>query len=446
MIITIDGPAGSGKSSVAKKLSKIFGFEYFDTGAIYRSVTYFILENGCDPEDEDKIEKLLEKFSFEIKTENGEKRYFVNGKEVTSKIRSEEVNKAVSIVSKEKCVREKILKIQRNFAKGKKAIFEGRDMGSFVFPNADIKFFLVASPKVRAKRRFLEIKKNFKEDKNSFDRILKEIEKRDRMDRERELSPLKRAKDAILVDTTRLELEGVVKKLQKRIKKHIVKSKKTTPHFFKMKPLYGVILFFTWVFFKVFYRLRVFGIENFKKGAAILASSHVSYFDPPIVSISSKEEIYFLAKKSLFKIFILGSIIKKLNVLPVSSDTSDVYTIKKAVKILKESRKLLLFPEGMRSFSGEIMEIKPGIGYLAYLTKCPIIPVYIDGAYKVWKRTKKFPKIFGKINCVFGTPIEVEDIDTGNKKEFMRKVESKTYKALKNLKKWCDGGFLKNPP
>lgn len=443
MIITIDGPAGSGKSTAAKNLAELLGYDYFDTGAMYRAVTYYLLKERADIDDEKKVALLLENFSFEIKTKYASKSYFVNGEDVTEKIRSEEVTNFVSEVSQRGFIRKKMVEIQRNFAKGKDAIFEGRDMGSFVFLYADIKFFFKAAAEVRAKRRFLELKKRFREKSFSYENILQEIRKRDRLDESRERSPLRCAEDAIVIDTTKLGIDKVVSKMKRRIDKKLSRRR---PYFLSMKPFYSVVLFFTWLVFKIFYRHKVYGFNNVGKGPLIIASNHTSYLDPPVIAISSPEEVYFVAKAPLFKIPVFGSFIKKLNALPVSRGASDVKTIKQITSALKKGKKVLLFPEGERSFDGKLQKLEQGVGYFSYLTKCLIVPAYIDGAHKIWKRGQPFPKPFGRIRVVFGSPIDVGDIASRNKREFMLEVTNRIEAALIGLKKWCEEGFKNEPP
>ena len=213
-----------------------------------------------------------------------------------------------------------------------------------------------------------------------------------------------------------------------------------------MKPLYGLILFFTWLFFKTFYRLKVYGRENFIKGPAIIASNHVSFYDPPAIAAASAEEIHYLARQSLFKIHFLGKLIKKLNAHPLSRSTSDIATFRLIVKLLKEGKKVILFPEGERSYDGKIGEIMPGVSLFVYLSKCTVIPTYIHGAFEIWNRTRKWPKLFGKISVVFGTPIYCTDIEEMDKKEFMRKINHKIEKSLKALQKWSETGFKSSPP
>jgi len=436
MIITIDGPAGSGKSTISKEVANRLNFKFFDTGAIYRAVTWFILKNNC--KDDEEIKKILKNFSFDVQTDpDGNKRYFVNKQDITTEIRKNNINKKVSEIASKGYIREKILTIQRDFSKNQNAIFEGRDMSTVVFPNADIKFFLTANIKVRAKRRFKELHKI--DPKISYEEVLNDLKKRDIIDSTRKYSPLKCPKDAISIDTSFLSFDKVVKKILKKIKKI------DTPQFFKMKPFYGFILFIVWVIFKTLYRLKVYKSKKIPKGSAIIASNHLSYYDPIAIAASFPEEVYYLAKKSLFKKFFLGSLITKLNALPISQNIPNIYSIKTIIKILKKGKKVILFPEGKRSKDGEIQKIMPGIGYLVYLSKCLIIPTYIHGTQKIWGRNKKFPKLYGKISCVFGSPIS-PDFEFINKKDFINKITNKLEQSLKNLKKWCDEGFKGVPP
>jgi len=441
MIITIDGPAGSGKSTIAKKLAEKLGFDFFDTGAMYRSFTWWFIENSMEIEDDEGIKNLLKTFDFEIKNSTSCKKYFVNNTDITSFIRSSKINNLVSKISTKSYVRKHVVKIQRSYAKNINSIFEGRDMGTVVFPFADIKFFLTADIKIRAKRRFLEMN-----EKISYDEIFNKLKERDSLDSNRKTSPLCRAKDASKIDTSKLMIEKVINKIFKIVKKEIKKTKTTVPNFFKMKFLYGIILFFTFSFFKIFYRLKVYGIHNFKKGPAIIASNHVSYYDPPVVAVSSKEEINFFAKSSLFKLPILGRLIEKLNAHPVSKETQNIFAMKQILRILKKGKKIIFFPEGKRSKTGDISKIMPGIGYFVYMSKCLIIPTYVYGTYEIWKKDKKFPKLFGKIRCVFGTPINPNDFDCSDKKKFIFLINDELYKKLFLIKQWCDNGFIGSPP
>ncbi len=212
MIITIDGSVATGKSTVAKNVAHALGFIFFDTGAMYRSLTYALMKHDVPLNDPEKLQKFLDGFEFDMKVRKGEKKYFVDGEDVTDVIRDEEVTSKVSEVAAIPQVREKLVSIQRELALGVNAVFEGRDMGTVVFPDADLKIFLTGRPEVRAERRMKELKEKFPEasDKLTFEKVLEEINRRDHYDSTRETSPLKQADDAHIIDTSDLSPEEVV--------------------------------------------------------------------------------------------------------------------------------------------------------------------------------------------------------------------------------------------
>ena len=218
--IAIDGPAGAGKSSIAKALSKKLGFVYIDTGAMYRAVALFFLENGIKDSSDNEIDKLLDKLDINIKYTDGEQRVFLNNVDVSDKLRQEEIGKLASRFSALKSVREKLVALQRKLAEKENVVMDGRDIGTVVLPNADLKIYLSAGSKVRAKRRYLElIEKGF--DKTALDEkaIENEIIKRDEADMNREISPLKKAKDAYCLDTSDMTFNEVVSKILDMVEK-----------------------------------------------------------------------------------------------------------------------------------------------------------------------------------------------------------------------------------
>ncbi|WP_418965380.1 (d)CMP kinase [Cetobacterium sp.] len=214
-IIALDGPAGSGKSTIAKIIAKNFGLTYLDTGAMYRMVALYILENNIDFNNVKDIESILDDIKMDIIGD----RFILNGVDVSLKIRTPEVTKIVSPVSAIKAVRTKLVDLQREISKGKKVILDGRDIGTVVFPNADLKVFLIASPEERAKRRVKDYaSKGISED---FETVLKDILERDHTDSTRKESPLKKADDAIEVDTSLLNIEESVNAISQLIKEKI---------------------------------------------------------------------------------------------------------------------------------------------------------------------------------------------------------------------------------
>lgn len=215
MIITIDGPIATGKSSIAKRLAHDIGFIYFDTGAMYRCLTYGTIKHKVNVDDPKALEEFLKNFKFDIKIKHADRIYLVDGEDVTLKIRGPEVTSGVSKVSALPAVREKLVAMQRELAVGVNAVFEGRDMGSVVFPTAQLKIFLTGRPEVRAARRFAELRAKFPEETTDLtvQKVLEDIDARDSYDTHREISPLKQADDACVVDTSDLSIDEIILKI-----------------------------------------------------------------------------------------------------------------------------------------------------------------------------------------------------------------------------------------
>ena len=214
--IAIDGPAGAGKSTIAKALARELGYYYVDTGAIYRTVAYFLDLLGISPKDVDGVERYIDELTVDIEyDEEGKQHMIMNGMDVTEEIRTQDISQKASLVSAHKVVRDMLLDMQRDVARQHNVIMDGRDIGTVVLPKATVKIFLTASAEVRAQRRTDELLS--KGQKADYPQILKEIQLRDHQDSTRPIAPLKQAKDAILVDTSALDIEGVIARIKEII-------------------------------------------------------------------------------------------------------------------------------------------------------------------------------------------------------------------------------------
>jgi CMP/dCMP kinase len=212
LLITIDGPAGAGKTTVSRGLARKLGYRYLDTGALYRAVALKVIENEVSSDHD--LEKLCQNLTIHFVHEDGVFRLFCNGEDVTDRIRTEEISMMASKISAKPVVRKSLLNLQREIGKKKDVIAEGRDMGTVVFPEADIKFFLDASAKTRAVRRYQEMGR---QSSQTLKQVEDQIRKRDNNDSSRELAPLKAAPDAIMIDSTKFSAEQVVEQMLKYI-------------------------------------------------------------------------------------------------------------------------------------------------------------------------------------------------------------------------------------
>lgn len=217
LVIAIDGPSGAGKSTAARHLAERLGYIYIDTGAMYRAIGWKAKREGIDPADETRLADLCSRTEITIKKDNSDPRFSVNGIDVTGEIRTPEMGMMASAVSKSPAVRARLLTLQRELGRGGGVVMDGRDIGTVVFPDADVKFYLEASAGERGKRRYLELKaKGMDVDRAQ---ITKEIEERDRQDSGRALAPLKKADDALLIDSSAMSIDDVLDRMLSEIKK-----------------------------------------------------------------------------------------------------------------------------------------------------------------------------------------------------------------------------------
>lgn len=215
LIVTIDGPAGSGKSSAARSLADRLEFDFLDTGAMYRAVAWACIDRQADPDDESQVAKLTEQIVLELDDD----RVLVDGNDITAQIRSNEVSQASSMVARHAKVRDSLVRLQRQFAEGKRIVSEGRDQGTVVFPQAACKFYLEARPEIRARRRHEQL--IAAGEPSDLESLIVEIRERDERDANREVAPLRPADDAELIDTSDVPLESVIDRMASRVRQEM---------------------------------------------------------------------------------------------------------------------------------------------------------------------------------------------------------------------------------
>ena len=434
MIVTIDGPSGTGKTTTARAVARKLGFTYLDTGAMYRAFAWFMLARELKIEESGVTLELLNQFDFRIEARGEERRYFVENHDISQEIRQPDVTAASSEVAKYRIVRQHIVHLQREYAKSRDIVIEGRDLGSVVFPHAELKIFLTASARVRAERRYAEMCEKYPEAaaKTSVDQIMQAQEQRDENDTTRRISPLVCADDAKTIDTSNLTIDQVVE----RIVDYAKQVNERYNIFYSA--LYFSVRFVISLFLRLFFRFKVYGKENVGDGAAIIAANHASFLDPPVMGLMCPKELHFLARASLFRHFLFGKLIRMLHAHPIGGTVSDVAMFHEVEKLVLQGKKVVMFPEGRRSRNGKIMPFKRGVGMIVERTHVKVIPAYIGGTYRAWGRNMKFPRIFKRITIVFGKPLTFDRIEHESHKEYQENVAKAVQEAVEDLRKTHD--------
>jgi cytidylate kinase len=394
MIIAIDGPAGSGKSTISKKVANKLKFSYLDTGAMYRALTFDIMTKNISFDDIPAVLACTHASTISFKGVDTEtQKVFLNGKDVSREIRTPEVTNNVKFVAKIPDVRKHLVAQQRLIAEGNNVVLEGRDTTTVVFPDADFKIFLDADQKERAQRRFIELQE--KGIAVTFDEILADQKKRDESDYTREVGPLAIAPGAYVIDTSGLSIEDVVWK--------IIRYVKGKPR--EKKLFFGFCKYMCYLFSKVYLHTKAIGLENIPAaGPFIIACNHASHLDPAIAGSQPTRHIQFFARDTLFQIPFLGWLLPRINAHQIKRGEGDLKALRKAEELLKSDYGVFLFPEGTRSPDGSIQNAKSGIGFIACRSGAPVIPTYIHNTNKALSKGAKFVKSV-PVTVYYGKPL-----------------------------------------
>ena len=424
-IIAVDGPSGTGKGTITKLVAEKFDFQYLDTGAMYRCVTLKMINEKVGLEDEEKIENILKNIKIDL---DGDK-IFLDGTDVSKRIREEDVTKLVSQVSHIPIVRTSMVELQRRISEGKSVILDGRDIGTNVFPNAEVKIYLDASTEERAKRRFKQNKE--KGIDIPFEEVKKNIEFRDNNDKNSKVGPLKKAKDAVYIDSTNLSIKQVERKVVKVIKEKQKQIKKIENAYVMTKdtPLkkftHGFIKDFLGLLYRIVYRPKIVGLDNFPEDEGfIICSKHINYLDAAGIILLNKKNIRFIAKADLYRFGILSWLGHLFNIIPVKRGKSDINSIKLCLKALKNKETLGIFPEWTRKGLEKHMKVKNGAVFLAEKAKVKIVPVGIQGSFKP----------FTRITFNYGKPIDVHEFNNGDE-DWLDKASQKVMNDIIMLTK-----------
>lgn len=433
--IAIDGPAGAGKSTIAKAVAQDLGIIYLDTGAMYRAAAYYAILHNIGVQDEEGIGRMLENFKMDIRYEDGQQQIYVNGINTTPYLREHYMSKAASDISALKCVRYKMVELQREFAKTHDVVLDGRDIGTFVLPDANCKFYMTATAEERASRRYKELIE--KGENVEYENILQDILKRDYNDSHREVAPLKQAEDAEYLDTTNLSVDDVIAHVkevvhikQKKLdptQQNAGKENKPVPSssmdkktLERIKKYYQPVKNFAFYRFLrvllhplqcVLWPTKVVGKENVKDlEGGLFICNHYSKVDSFIPCFHLfKKEAHILAKYELFKVPIAGWFLRQMGGIPVRRGEADVEAVKQVLRVLKANKRLLIFPEGTRNKEGtqQMSEFKTGTARFAIKTKSAIVPmIYYQS-----------PKLFKKNWLYIGKPFTLEFYSVRNSDE-----------------------------
>ena len=417
-IVAIDGPAGSGKGTVAKELAKRFDLINVDSGSAYRCVTLEAINKNINikelkdsASEREKLCEIVKNIDIEFKDDNGNILTFLNGEDVSVKIRDKIVNENIIYIAPLDEVRDNLNIFFRKFASKNDIIMDGRDIGTEVFPEADVKIYLDASAEERAKRRFKQNKEKNINTELTYEEILKNINIRDEEAKNRTKGSLKQAEDAIYIDSTKMSINTVVRNISKVIKhkktelKMIEKGYVFSKETFIKKTRRKIVKTVLATLYRLAYRVKKINVKNIEREEGfIICSNHVNYLDAAGLILLNKKEMTFVGKADLYRFKSLSYLGHLFNIIPVKRNSSDLASIKLCLKALKENKALGIFPEGTRNGLKKQAEVKNGAVFLAHKAKVKIVPVGINGTFKP----------FSKVVFNFGEPIDLSKYDTSD--------------------------------
>ncbi len=381
-VVAIDGPAGSGKSTTAKALARKLGLVYIDTGAMYRALTCAALDQNCSPEDEAGLTSLLDTAKLELRPGDRESQVLWNGRDVSQAIRTAAVDANVSAVSAHGEVRRRMVDRQRRFGRAGGVVMEGRDIGSVVFPLASTKIYLDASPEARADRRWRQNRERGVE--NDRAAVLADLVERDRRDSQRAESPLTISPDALVLDTSDLGLDRQIEAANLACRVNPWLDARTDwdaeTAWRRCPGKYRLVYSFLGPLGQML-GLTVSGRPTPTVPAgAILASNHISWWDPPLVGGTfRRSHVRTLAKKELFKGPLARAFFGWMDAIPIDRKGYDDEAFEAARRALEAGDCLFIFPEGTRRPAGEPGPVRGGLGILAQVTRAPVLPIYVRG-------------------------------------------------------------------
>ncbi len=411
--IALDGPGGAGKSSVAKAVAARLGIVYVDTGAMYRTIGLYVKKNGINPEDSEAVTASLTSLSLRLSVEGGRQTLFLNGEEVGDEIRTPEISMYASRVSAIPAVREFLLSTQRKVAEEASVIMDGRDIGTVIFPDAEVKIFLTASPEARARRRYDEMLAKGQE--ASYEEVLRQMNERDHNDSTREIAPLRPAEDAVILDTSEMDFNASVASVIDIIRE------KTAPPAPKMSRPYRFLYRIAARLLRFCLRIKIIGKENVpKNGGYVICANHISLIDVFTLGASFPRQLRYLAKRELFKIPILAPVIRSLGAISVDRKGGDVGALKRSIEVAKGGELFAVFPQGHRypKTNPADTPIKSGVGMVAFRAGVGIIPVCI-------RIKKQKYRIFRRVNVIIGKPLGWRELGfvKGGNDEYMHAAQ-----------------------
>ncbi|MDP2990625.1 MAG: (d)CMP kinase [Kiritimatiellota bacterium] len=411
LIIAIDGPSASGKSTVSRKVAEHLGYVHVDSGAIYRALTCQIIRDGLAGSSPEAIVRHLPSVAMRFFAEAGAVRFAINDVDPGPAIRSLAVQEQVSAVAAIPEVRSWVGERLRSLMTFGDLVIEGRDIGTVVFPEAAFKFYLDADPEERARRRYRE-QQDMAGGRTDPAEVKRALLRRDACDQSRSTAPLAMAPGAFRIETTHLAIEDVVSQILSIVRSPPEQRMPKAIEQDGFKPfVYHISRVFFLCYLWIFHRYATHGCKHVpREGGCILVSNHASFLDPIAVCCNIwNRHVCFLARDTLFK---QSRFMKwwaiAVGTLPIDRTKGDIRALKGAINLVRQGNMLCLFPEGTRTSNGRLQPVTAGIGFQIEKAGVPVIPAYVSGTFEAFPRGARRPKP-RKIATYFGRPVTPAD-------------------------------------